>query len=143
MALNRGVAIAVMFSIVGTAFPVSAGTSARPVSLRALLETKRRANTEVIVELGTGWHLLGSIGRTHKATFYVLDGTSPGGRAVRFLDVRALIDPVTGQRFEFLQASAPTGPVVGPRPPLKFWIILGAAVVVALIWARAATSGNF
>jgi hypothetical protein len=69
--LNRAVAVAVMFSIVGPAIPVSAGTSANPMSLREVLETRREANTDVIIELSSGSHVLGAIGRMKKATFYI------------------------------------------------------------------------
>jgi hypothetical protein len=102
-------------------------------SMRNLLEARRALKADVLVEVIDGSTFRGSIGRTGKTVFYVLDGATSDVRAVAYAHVRALVDETTGERFE---VQGPTGHMAGAHPSAKVWLWIGVAVgaFVLVFW---------
>jgi hypothetical protein len=129
---RRAVAIALMSSLIGINVPVRATAAPSGVAVRELLETFRRAKTDIIVELDTGTPLRGSIGRTNKTRFCLMDGP-PRGRMVRYSEIRTIIDLATNETITVRTSQAPVGQKIGYRPSLKVVLWIGVAIAALYI----------
>jgi hypothetical protein len=132
MTIRASTSILLLITLVTRSLPVAAEPHTSPLTARELFEGRRMAHAIVSVELRDSTVAIGSIGRTTKRTFSLLDGTRSMGRAIAYADVCMLTDQTTGERFE-VQAPIPTGQTAGSTPSRKAWLWIGVAVAVFLL----------
>ena len=133
MTPRRWVSLLLLIALVWGSIPVAA-QDGRPLpsSVREIIGMSRAAQADVMVELTGGSIVTGSIGRTNRTLFYLMDGATPGGRPVTYKSVRAFIDPVTGERLE-VQVPGLAGRMPKVHTSLKAWLIAGAVVGTLLV----------
>ena len=133
MTPRRWVSLLLLIALVCGSIPVAA-QDGRPLpsSVREIIGMSRAAQADVMVELTGGSIVTGGIGRTNRTLFYLMDGATPGGRPVPYKNVRAFIDPVTGERLE-VQIPGLGGRMPKVHTSLKAWLIAGAVVGTLLV----------
>src|ERR1700680_588581 len=125
MTPRRWGSVLLLITLVWTSIPAAA-QEGQPglLSVREIIDRSRAAQAVVMVELEGGTVISGRIGRTNGALFYVMDGVTPRGHAVPYANLRALIDPTTGERLD-LQVPRPMAHLPKVDTSLKAWLIAG------------------
>ena len=135
--MKRPVSI-LMVAVMTVAFTsLGASDRARPLSAKALLERWHSRGSPIIVEMPNGSSLTGSVGRIEPSQFHLLDDTAnTSGRVIAYDEIRALVDPSTGERVD-AQAPGPTGKLPRTRTSLKAWLIAGivAGALIVFVFA--------
>lgn len=131
--MNPPVSRLLLVVFIATASSVRADESAKFLTLRETIESRRAAKTRLTVELEDGSIMSGMVGRTKRASFYMLEGTPPLSHNVAYTDVRVLVDPATGERLE-VQVPGPGAKMPRARFSLKAWLIAGVVIGVVVIW---------
>jgi len=140
---SRSVSLFVLVAMLQASVTVAAAERTERSGLRELLQARRAQQAFVTVELADGQAVSGSIGRTERTLFYVLDNgnAAPQGRSVVYADVRAVVDRSTGDRFE-VQVPGPTARLPRVHTSFKALLITGIVVGALLIVAYVTLSGT-